>query len=356
MSHQCRGLAVSIALVLGLACSGSALATTKPPDYRLIDTLHLSGPTRWDYLTFDALGHRLFITRGERVDVHDVVTRKVVDSIPDTHGAHGVALAPELGKGFISNGATNAVTVFDLVTLKPLATVSTGVRPDAIVYDAATQRVLAADAGSGDMTAINAHDNTVAGTIQLDGKPEFAVVDGKGELYVNLQDKPQLAVLDTKALKVIARYDLGSSCAGPTGLAIDASLRRLFSTCANRVMVVIDAVTGKMLDTLPIGAHSDAALFDPGGKLAFSSNGDGTLTVVGAAGPSHYAVRQTVQTKPTARTMALDPATHLIYLAAAQTAGFELPTAQRPTPRPHIKPETFMILIVGPSTQSLAIL
>jgi YVTN family beta-propeller protein len=335
------------AFVVGGALSGNVCAEAVSPDYELIDTLHLSGSTHWDYLAFDLKGHRLFITRGESVEVLDVATKKIVGSIPNTSGVHGVALAYGFGKGFVSDGKANTVTVFDLTTLKSVATVPTGNKPDAIVYDVASKRVFAANGNSGDMTAISAKDETIAGTIKLDGKPEFAVVDGKGRLYVNLEDKSQLAVVDTNNLKVIAHYNLAPNCDSPTGLAIDTSLNRLFSVCENKAMVVVQADTGKIIDTLAIGAHSDAAIFDPGVKLAFSSNGDGTLTIVGLASSGHYTIAQNVATVPTARTMALDPSTHRLYLAAAETEGFDPPTAKNLEPHPHIKPDTFMILTVG---------
>jgi len=307
----------------------------------------LPGSVRWDYLAFDSDTHHLFITRGDSVDVLDVITRKIVGTIPDTRGVHGVAIAPELAKGFISDGKVNSVTVFDLKTLQPLASVPTGTKPDAIVYDPASQRVFAANGGSGDLTAIDARDGRVIDTVPLEGQPEFAVVDGKGRLYVNLENNAQLAVIDTAGLRVTARYDLAPGCNRPTGLAIDRRRLRLFAVCGNKVMVVLDAVTGRILETLAIGAGADAAVFDPETNLAFSSNGDGTLTVVGASAPDHYTVVQTVPTLPTARTLALDPVTHRLHLAAAETDGFDPSTETRPHPRPHIKPDTFMILTVG---------
>ena len=325
------------------------------PGYTLVNTQHFPGPTRWDYLTFDPIGHRLFVTRGDHVDVLDVATGTLVGSISDTKGVHGVALAPDLGKGFISDGAANTVTVFDLATLKTITTVPTGTKPDAIAYDAASRRVFTANGGSDDLTAIDAETATVAGTIALGGKPEFAVVDGKGRLYVNLEDRSQLAVVDTGTLTLVARHDLGPGCKAPTGLAIDTVRGRLFATCRNAVMVVIDAATGAIGDTLPIGASSDAAVFDPGTQLAFSSNGDGTLTVVDASPPDHRCtVAETVPTVPTARTMALDPTTHRIYLAAAETDGVDTgvgpSSPERPHPHPPLKPGTFMILTVGRTT------
>jgi len=333
-----------------LACMSilaNARADNTKPVYALTDTLHFPGATRWDLLTFDAKQNRLFIARGDSVDILDVATRKIVSSIP-ANGAHSIALAPEFGRGFISNGKSNTLTIFDLETLKPISTVPTGTKPDVVAYDDQTQQIFAADAGSGDMTVISAKDGTVIGTIKLDGQPEFIALDGKGKLYVNLEDKSQIDVVDTKTLKVTNHFDLAPNCEGPTGLAIDKAHDHLFSVCANKNMLIIDANNGKIIDTLPIGQHSDGAAFDEVTGLAFSSNGDGTLTVVGVD-KGHYKVLQIVQTKVTARTMALNPSTHTIYLAAAETEGFDPPTEQHPEARPHIKPDTFMILIVKAS-------
>jgi YVTN family beta-propeller protein len=315
--------------------------------YTVTDTLNLPGAVRWDLLAFDGQQHRLFITRGESVDVLDTASKEIVGSIP-SHGVHGVALAPELNKGFISDGAANTVTVFDLATLKPIATIPAGTKPDVIIYDAKTKRVFAANGSSNDITVINAADNSVAGTIKLGGKPEFAVLDEAGKLYVNFEDKSQMAVIDTKKLKTLRAYKLLPACDGPTGLAIDTNKHRLFAACGNKAMVVVNAKTGKITDTLPIGEHSDGAAFDPATGLTFSSNGDGTLTVVGAGPDGHYQVLQTVTTVPTARTMALDPATHQLYLAAAETDGFDPATPEHPHPRPHMKPDSFMIVTVAP--------
>ena len=332
-----------VALTFALAFPVATEAA--PPGYALAGIWHLQGPTRWDYLTFDPAGHRLFITRGDSVDVLDVTTGTIVGSIPDTKGVHGVALAAELGKGFVSDGAENSVTVFDLTTLKPVAKIPAGTKPDAIVYDTASSRVFAANGGSGNLTAIDAVTDVVVDSVGLDGQPEFPVVDGKGHLFVNLEDKSQIAVVDTASLKVTGRYDLAPACESPTGLAIDTEHGRLFATCRNRTMVVMDAPTGRIRDVLAIGASSDAAIYDPVMKLVFSSNGDGTLTVVDASG-EHCKVVQTVQTVPTARTMALDPSSHRIYLVAAETDGVDLPTVERPHPRPHLKPGSFMVLTV----------
>ena len=328
-----------------------ASAESVQPHYAFVDSLPLSGSTHWDYLSFDPTSHRLFITRGDSVDVLNLDSKKITGTIPNLNGVHGVALATDLGKGFVTEGKANRVTVFDLATLKPVATVPTGSKPDAILYDDATQRIFAANGESGDLTAIDVKTNAVLGTIKLNGNPEFVAANGKGQLYVNLEDKAQIAVVDSKNLKTIAHYKLSPGCEGPTGLAIDKIHNRLFSACANKVMIVVDAATGRIIDTLPIGQHSDAATYDTGTGLAFSSNGDGTITAIGLSENGHYKVVQTVQTKPSARTMALDPTTHDLYLAAAETDGFDPPTDKYPESRPHIKPDTFMILTVHDAHQ-----
>jgi YVTN family beta-propeller protein len=332
-----------------MAFPGSAHASILNPNYFLTDTLPLPGSTSWDYLTFDTTNHRLFITRGDSIDVLNTDSKKIIGTIPNLEGVHGVALAFDLGKGFVTEGTANRVTVFDLVTLKILTTVPTGNKPDAVVYDEATQRIFAANGDSGDLTTIDAKTDAVLGTIKLGGDPEFAAVDSKGHLYINLENKAQIAVVDTQNLKTTAHYNLAPVCERPTGLTIDTAHDHLFSTCANKSMLVVNATTGKTLDVLPIGQHSDAAVYDAETGLAFSSNGDGTLTVVGLSDDGHYKVVRTVQTKTTARTMALDTATHKIYLAAAETDGFDPPTEKHPEPRPHIKPDTFRILTIDTS-------
>jgi YVTN family beta-propeller protein len=345
MSYITRIVAI-ICVVLGTVSHSSAGWADSPLPYTLNDSLFLPGATRWDYLTFDQDHHRLFITRGDSVDILDVAGKKITGSITELAGVHGVALAPDLNKGFISEGKANRVAVFDLTTLKVLTTAPTGEKPDAVVYDQATQRIFAADGESDDLTVIDAKSNTVLGKIALNGAPEFAVVDGAGQLYVNLEDKSQIAVVDTAMLKVVTNYNLAPGCDSPTGLAIDSTHNLLFSVCANKTMMIVDSGSGKILDTLPIGEHSDAAIFDPTTRLVFSSNGDGTLTIAGLDIDGHYRILQTVQTKVTARTMALDPTTHAVYLAAARTEGFEPPTDKHPEPRPHVKQGTFMILRV----------
>ncbi len=347
-----RHLAVLAALAITLTSASGVSAAPGNPNYKLTGTVHLPGSTHWDFIAFDPDHQRLFITRGESVDVFDIATQKVTGSITGLNGTHGIALASALNIGFVSNGKANNTTIFDLTSLQPIATIPTGNKPDAIVYDPATQLAYVADADGDDVTVIDAKKKEVTGTIKLGGDPEFMALDGSGHLYVNLENKSQIAVVDTKTLKVLTSYNLAPVCEGPTGLSIDVSQHRLFASCANKVMLVVDATTAKIIDTLPIGDHSDAALFDPATRLIFSSNGDGTLTIIGASSADHYSVLQTAKTMTTARTMTLNPATHEIYLVAAETEGFDPPNEKHPTPRPHIKPDTFMVLTVTPTTKN----
>jgi hypothetical protein len=347
MFNKLSFLALTISIFQLITFSKTAAAQEKKSEYRVINTIQLDGSTRWDLLTYDLLNHRLFITRGDSVDVLNTDNLKIIGSITGLHGAHNVALASELGKGFITNGSTNNLTVFSLDTLKTLSIISTGTKPDVVVYDPKTQRVFVMNADSADMTVIDASKGVVISTIKLGGKPEFALVDDLGQLYINLQDKAQIEKINTANLSNVSYYDLSPNCIEPTGLAIDIKENRLFSTCANEVMLVVDITTGRILKTLPIGYHSDAAAYDPKTKLAFSSNGDGTLTVVDASKFEDYRVIQNLITKPTARTMALDEANHKIYLVAAETQGIDPPNPQYPKPHPHIKPNTFTILVAG---------
>jgi YVTN family beta-propeller protein len=325
-------------------------AIAAAPAYHVAETLRLSGDVRWDYLSVDSANHHLFLTRGDHVDVFDVVGKHVAGVIPDTHGVHGVAVAPELNRGFTSNGQDNTVTVFALDTLKVLATVGTGERPDAIVYDPHSKRVFTANAKSQSLTAIDASNEQVVGSVPLPGKPETAVVDGKGRLFVVIEDKNQLLAVDTQSLAVTGRYDIAAECDEPAGLAIDVAARKLFASCHNSKMAVIDADTGKIVAAVPIGRSTDAAAYDSGAGLAFSSNGDGTLTAIGLDSSGKYAVAQTVTTMRGARTMALDPATHMVYLVAAEydTSTPPADSASKQPTRPRLKPGTFTLIIVAP--------
>jgi DNA-binding beta-propeller fold protein YncE len=333
-----------VVVVFGAASARSAAG---PSGYHLLKKISVGGEGGWDYLTFDSPTRRLFISRATKVIVLDVDFGKVIGDIPNTEGVHGIALAPEFGRGFTSNGRVGTVTIFDLKTLATIGTAQAGTNPDAIVYDPASKRVLAMNGRSSDSTAIDAATGKVAGTIALAGKPEFAVADGAGHVYVNIEDKSELWEIDLQKLTVTAKWRL-APCEEPSGLAMDISHRRLFAGCDNKMMAVVNADTGKVVATPAIGEGVDANAFDPGLSFAFSSNGgSGTLTVVHEDSPDKYTVVDDVATQRGARTMALDPKTHEVYLATAEFGPRPAATAENPHPRPQIVPNSFVILVFG---------
>jgi len=335
------GLLALAAVLFTGTFSGAAGQAPGPSGYHVIKSVAVGGEGFWDYLTVDSEARRLYISHGTHVQVMDIDTYAIVGDIPDTQGVHGIAVAPELGRGFTSNGRANTVTIFDLKTLKTLGSASTGTNPDAIVYDSITKRVLTMNGRSNNATAINAADGTVAGTVDLAGRPEFAAADGKGNIYVNIEDKSELVQLDAQNLKVLNRWPL-APCEEPSGLAMDQANRRLFAGCHNQMMAVVDADSGKVVATPAIGQGVDANRFDPETKYAFASCGDGTLTVVHEDSPNKFSVVENVPTKRSARTMALDEKTHNIFLSAAD---FEPPAPGER--RGKMKPDSFVILVVG---------
>ncbi len=312
--------------------------------YHVIKTIPVGGEGGWDYVTVDSDARRVYVSHATHVVVLDADSGAKVGDIPDTQGVHGVALAPDLGRGFVSNGRANTVTIFDLKTLATIGTVDVkGQNPDAIYYDAATKRVFAFNGRSSNATAINGVDGKVVGMIPVGGKPEFAVGEGKGRVFVNIEDKSELLEIDADKLAVLHRWPL-APCVEPSGLAMDAAHRRLFAVCDNKMMVIVNADTGKIVATPAIGDGPDAAGFDPATQFAFSSNGgSGTLTVIHEDSPDKYTVVEDVPTKKYARTMALDAKTHNIFLPVAE---FETVTPQGER-RPPMKPGTFGVLVAG---------
>jgi DNA-binding beta-propeller fold protein YncE len=294
----------------------------------------------------DSAARRLYISRGTRVMVWDVDSGTVAGEIPGTNGVHGIALASDLGKGFTSNGRDATSTIFDLKTLKVLGQAKTGTGPDAIIYDPATQRVFTLNGGSKDATAIDAKSGEVAGTVALGGRPEFAAADGRGMVFVNLEDKSAVVAIDSKSLKVKATWPLAPG-EEPSGMAIDAAHHRLFIGCHNKMMAIMDSDNGKVVATPPIGAGVDANGFDPDTELAFSSNGDGTLTVVHEDSPDKFTVVENASTAPRARTMAVDLKNHNVYLVTAEFLPAPAPTTENPHPRPPMKPGSFMVVVMG---------
>jgi len=314
--------------------------------YHLINTYNLGGEGGWDYLNLDSSARRLYISRATHVIVMDADSGKVVGDIPDTPGVHGIALAPELGRGFISNGREGTVTIFDIQSVKLITKIKAGENPDAILYDPASKRVFAFNGRSHDATAIDAASGNVAGTIKLEGKPEFAVSDAKGEIFVNIEDKSQIGAIDPNKLEVKSTWPV-APCEEPSGLAIDRKHRRLFAGCDNKMMAVVDADSGKVIATPAIGDGVDANAFDPETGLAFASCGEGLLTVVHEDSPDKFTVLGNVPTQLGARTMALDEKTHNVYVVTAKFGPPPAPTADNPHPRHSILPDTFVVLVLG---------
>jgi YVTN family beta-propeller protein len=299
------------------------VASASAGDYQITKKIPIPGQGSWDYLAVDEGARRLYVSHGTQVEVLDVDSGAVVGSIPKTSGVHGVAIAAELGRGFVSNGQSSTVTIFDLKTLKAIADVPTGQKPDAIIYDPATSRVFAFNGGGNSATAIDAATGKVAGTVELGGGPEFAAADGNGIVYNNLEDESMVLKIDSRKLTVEKRWPT-APCASPSSMAIDRANRRLFLGCRSKVMAVMNADTGQVITTLPIGDHVDATAYDPETKLIFNSNGEGTITVIRQDGPDKYSVVETVKTLPKAKTMALDPKTHRLFLSTAEAGQFEV--------------------------------
>jgi DNA-binding beta-propeller fold protein YncE len=332
--------------VLSVSLAAMAVAAAAP-GYHVIKTYKVGGEGGWDYLTVDATARRFYASRGTHVIVLDADSGKSVGDIPDTPGVHGVALAPELGKGFVSNGREGTVTIFDLKTLAASGSkVKVGDNPDAILYEPATKRVFTFNGRSHDSTAIDAASGKVLGTIKLDGKPEFAASDAKGEVFVNIEDKSELTVIDPNKLEVKTKWPL-APCESPSGLAMDREHRRLFVGCDNKMMAVVDTDTGKVLATPAIGDGVDATAFDDETGLAFASCGEGVLTVVKEESSNKFNVVENAKTEPGARTMALDAKTHNVFTVTAKFGPAPAATADNPHPRRTILPDTFEVLVLG---------
>jgi len=337
----------SVLFICLLLMLSTAALSMGPSGYHVAKTVKLGGEGGWDYLSVDSKARRVYISRGTHVMVVDADTGAVIGDIPNTAGVHGIALADELGKGFTSNGRDSSVTIFDLKTLKELGRVTVGKNPDAIIYDPASKRIFTMNGGSQDTTAIDAASGTVAGTAGLGGRPEFAAADEKGHIFINLEDKSEIVRLDSNKLTVEAHWSLGDG-KEPTGLAIDRKHRRLFSGCGgNKLMIVMNADNGQIVASLPIGAGVDATAFDPETGFAFSSNGEGTLTVIHEDSPDKFSVVENVPTLRRARTMALDLRTHQVYTVTAEFGPAPAPTAEQPRPRPPMVPGSFTLLVLS---------
>jgi len=339
--------AVMVAWFLGLATGLLLLGTAQaagPSGYRVVKTIPIGGEGRWDYCVVDNAARRVYVSHGTHVVVLDADSGAVVGDIPNTLGVHGIALAQDLGRGFITAGRANTLVIFDMKTLKPIATVkSGGVNPDAVYYDAGTKRVFAFNGRSGTAVVIDGADGKAVGMIPVNGKPEFAAGDDNGHVFVNIEDKSQLLEIDAKKLSILHRWPM-PGCKEPSGLAFDQKNRRLFAVCGNKKMMVVNADTGKVVATPEIGDDPDAAGFDPETQLVFSSNGEsGDLTVIHEDSPDKYTVLENVPTKKYARTMAIDYKTHNIFLPIAE---FE-PVEPKGDEEPAMKPNSFGVLLVA---------
>jgi DNA-binding beta-propeller fold protein YncE len=340
-------ITIFFAICFVVAFSILPRSAAKPASgYHLLKKFVLGGEGGWDLLAFDSATNRLYISRGTHVMVVDVDSGAIVGDIPNTPRVHGIAIAAEFGKGFTTNGGDGTVTMFDLKTLKPLGQIKVGENPDAIIYDPASKRILSFNAKSKDVTAIDAKNGTVAGTLALPGQPELAVADEHGKVFVNLEDKSAVVKFDASKLSIDATWPLAPG-EEPTGIALDPKHHRVFAACANKLMVVLNAETGKVVTTLPIGSGVDGAGFDSELQLAFSPNGEGTLTVAHEDSPDKFSVVENVATQRGARTMEVDQKGHRVFVVTAEFGPTPAPTAERPRPRPPMVPGTFTLLVFG---------
>lgn len=314
-------------------------------NYKIVNRFPVEGEGGWDYLAVDEPTGRVFISHSTVVNVVNEKDGKLLGTIPDTKGVHGIAIAPDLNKAFISNGAESTITVVDLKTLAFLDKInSTGQNPDAILYDPFSHKVFAFNGRTSNATVIDATTDKVVETIALDGKPEFSVTDGNGKVYVNIEDKSEIACINSSSLKVEKVWSIAPG-EEPSGLALDNENHRLFSVCGNKLMVISDAAAGKVITTVPIGEGCDGTAFDPGLKRIYSSNGEGTMTVVSQVTPDQYKVLETVKTQRSARTITIDKKTHHLFLSAAE---YNPPDKSAPNARPSVKPGSFVLLDIAP--------
>jgi len=344
---RCAGILCRAGLPLVTVLAPLAAQSPGGSGYHLARQIKLGGDGRWDYIVFDTAAHRLFIARQTRVMVVDPESGKLLGEIPGLDGAHGVALVNETGRGFATSGRDSSVTMFDLKTLRVLGRIKAAEDADAVLYDPASKHVLTFNGDAGSSTVIDPISGKVIGSIALGGKPEFGVSAGDGRVYVNLEDKARVAEIDAVGMRVIRSWSI-APCAEPTGLAIDRAHHRLFSGCRNSLMAISDATAGSTVATVPIGEGVDGAAFDPATRLAFASNGDGSITVVHEDSPAAFRVVATVPTRRGARTMALEERTHRIFTVTADFGATPAATAEQPHPRPSLLPGSFTLLVLAP--------
>jgi DNA-binding beta-propeller fold protein YncE len=332
-----------IALFLAL----SSVTASEP--YHFLSEIPIGGEGGWDILTIDSAAERLYLSHATKVVVVDLSANKVVGEIADTPGVHAFVAVPEFNRGFSSNGKENKSSVVDLTTLKTISKIDTGQNPDAIVYDARRKEVYVFNHGGNSATLIDAKETKLVATISLPGNPEFATVDeNAGRVYVNIEDKSEVAVIDSAKHEVIAQWPLAPG-EEPTGIALDAAHHRLFAACHNKMMVMLNTDSGKVVANVPIGAGTDGCAFDDATQLAFASCGEGVVTIAHEDSPEKLSIVQTLKTERGARTIALDPKTHRIYLPTAQFQPAPSPSPGQSPARPTIVPNTFKLLVYGRS-------
>ena len=316
-------------------------------NYKVAKKIPVAGDEGWDYLAVDDSNQHLFISHGSVVNVVDLKTDKTIATIPDTKGVHGITIANDLNKAFITNGKDNSVTIVDLQTFALIEKVAIeGQKPDAVLYDKFSHKVFTYNAKSNDATVLDAVTNKVVKTIPLGGKPEFSATNTSGLVYVNIEDKNEIKTINTTSLEVTATWSIAPG-EEPSGLAIDLETNRLFAVCGNNIMVVVDASNGKIIKTLPIGDGCDGVAFDAKRKVAFSSNGEGTITVVKENTPNDFSVVQTVTTQKGARTITINKTTGQLYLSTADFGAKPEPTTENPKPRASLVPNSFTVLVVA---------
>jgi len=324
----------------------ATLSLAQTSEYKIINKIKLEGDGGWDYLTIDEASDRLFVSHGTQVHVVDLKTGKQVGAIIKLNGVHGIAVANDINKAFISCGRDTAVVIIDLKTLEFIAKVKvSGINPDAILYDAYSHKVFTFNGRSANATVLDANTHKVVATIPLEGKPEFSVTDGKGKIYVNNEDKSSVYSINTNTLQVEKKWSIAPG-EEPSGLAFDKANQRLFSV-TDKLMVISDAQNAKVVTTVPIGENVDGVAFDPAKKRAYTSNGDGTVTVVQEVNPNEFKVVENIATQRGARTIAINTKTHRIYLPTAEFGPTPEATKENPNPRPKVVPGTFTILEIG---------
>ena len=335
-----------LALFLSICSAASLYGQTS--GYKIVNKIKLPGEGGWDYLSIDESNNRLFISHATVVLALDLKTGTLAGTIEDTPGVHGIAIASDLNKAFISCGRSSAVKVIDLKTLAVITTINgTGKNPDAILYDQFSKKVLTFNGRSSNATVIDAVKNQIIDSIPLAGKPEFPVSDGNGKIYVNIEDKSLITVIDAKTMKVEKSWPIAPG-EEASGLALDNETHRLFTVCSNKLMVVVDALDGHVVTSLPIGEGCDGVKFDPGLKRAYSSNGEGTMTVVQEVDKDHFKVLENFPTQPSTRTLTVDVRSHHIYMPCAEFKPAPEPTADNPRPQRTTKPGSFAVLDIAP--------